>query len=946
MRTNRVKRAAFGLLAAILAAGTFPVGQAASAETKGGAASASGASTAALLSYSAWLSAQAEEKADGEALTLTAAAASRRAETVEGREAVLSPADGAVEWTFTLPRGGLYTLTVRYAAVSSAAGFTGAAERTLLVNGEIPYQEAQYVSFARRYADESGFLQDAAGNDIRPAQRELMEFSAYTVRDASGYQPQPLLFLFSAGENRLTMQGVRGELYIESITLSAPQTLPTYAEYTAALAGAADETAGAEEIVLRAELPSRRSAFTLTAASDRSSVNTTPCDVAAVRLNTIGGSKWSTAGQWLSWDFSVEKSGFYCLTLRARQNVHTGAVSARRVLLDGEVPFAEADAVSFAYSDDWKLFRLGGEETYRLWLEAGAHTLTLEAVLGDMAPVLEEVSSVLTALNSDYLRILTYTGADPDIYRNYAFDRLIPDVVADLGKQEERLSRLSGELKQSSGARGEITATLDRVTAVLEKMHRDPDTIAENFSAFKDGVSSLGTWLSTYAEQPLVLDTLWLTPASAPLPEQKESALQNFWYRFRLFVRSFFTDYSQVGISGSADATEREVTVWTVTGRDQSEIMQRLADELFTPQEGVRVRVSLVAGGTLLPNILAGTGPDVFLSASAGEPVNYAIRDAVCDLSGFADFAETAERYPAAALTPFTYKGKVYALPETVSFPVMFTRTDVFSSLGLTPPETWDDFYELIGTLQKNNLTAGVAWNTLYTLLLYQSGGSLYNDSCTASALDSDKSIRAFKKSMEFYTAYGLPVTFDFANRFRSGDMPIGIVDYTTYNTLLVFAPEIKGQWAMSPVPGMVREDGTADHTSAVTPTGSIMLRGVRDREAAWTYMKWWNSSVVQSRYGIELETVLGASAKLAASTLAAVESLPWTAREYAALKTQWGSLIGTPEIPGSYYLSRILGFAFSSVYSMGQDPVETMEEKTRELNEEFARKLREFEAH
>ena len=168
-----------------------------------------------------------------------------------------------------------------------------------------------------------------------------------------------------------------------------------------------------------------------------------------------------------------------------------------------------------------------------------------------------------------------------------------------------------------------------------------------------------------------------------------------------------------------------------------------------------------------------------------------------------------------------------------------------------------------------------MAWNTLYTLLLYQSGGSLYNDSRTASALDSDKSIRAFKKSMEFYTAYGLPVTFDFANRFRSGDMPIGIVDYTTYNTLLVFAPEIKGQWAMSPVPGTVREDGTADHTSVVTPTGSIMLRGVRDREAAWTYMQWWNSSAVQSRYGIELETVLGASAKLAASTLAAVESLP-----------------------------------------------------------------------
>ena len=42
----------------------------------------------------------------------------------------------------------------------------------------------------------------------------------------------------------------------------------------------------------------------------------------------------------------------------------------------------------------------------------------------------------------------------------------------------------------------------------------------------------------------------------------------------------------------------------------------------------------------------------------------------------------------------------------------------------------------------------------------------------------------------------------DFPNRFRTGEMPIGIVDYTTYNMLTVMAPEIKGLWDFTMVPG------------------------------------------------------------------------------------------------------------------------------------------------
>ena len=66
----------------------------------------------------------------------------------------------------------------------------------------------------------------------------------------------------------------------------------------------------------------------------------------------------------------------------------------------------------------------------------------------------------------------------------------------------------------------------------------------------------------------------------------------------------------------------------------------------------------------------------------------------------------------------------------------------------------------------------------------------------------------------EFFTSYGCLVTFDFSNRFRTGEMPLGLADYTAYNQLSVFAPEIKGLWGFTDIPGIEKEDGTIDHTA------------------------------------------------------------------------------------------------------------------------------------
>lgn len=89
--------------------------------------------------------------------------------------------------------------------------------------------------------------------------------------------------------------------------------------------------------------------------------------------------------------------------------------------------------------------------------------------------------------------------------------------------------------------------------------------------------------------------------------------------------------------------------------------------------------------------MLAGKGPDVALFVASTDPVNLAARGAVTPLSDFEDFDQVRENFFDNNLIPYRYKDKVYGLPCTAEFPMMFVRTDVLEELGLSIPQTWEN---------------------------------------------------------------------------------------------------------------------------------------------------------------------------------------------------------------------------------------------------------------
>lgn len=251
--------------------------------------------------------------------------------------------------------------------------------------------------------------------------------------------------------------------------------------------------------------------------------------------------------------------------------------------------------------------------------------------------------------------------------------------------------------------------------------------------------------------------------------------------------------------------------------------------------------------------------------------MNLAARGALTDLSRYPDFDSLRSRFQATSLIPYTYMDGIYGLPVSESFFVTFYRKDVLAELGLEAPDTWDAFYDVLKVLQRNHLQAGIPPGELFFKnLLYQHGGTYYKDGWKTTGFDEREALDALTQWTELYTKYSLPTDFDFYSRFRTGEMPIGVAEYTFQNQLSVAAPEIQGLWGVAPSRDCAAR--TARSARAVVGnTSAILLFGkAADKETGWNYLKWFTSASVQEQYAKEIEALMGPAARHPSATVEA----------------------------------------------------------------------------
>lgn len=784
---------------------------------------------------------------------------------------------------------------------------------SFMLDGVVPYREASSIAFDWLWQEESQPIRNIIGDDVRPRQIRVSSQNEHLFFNSEGCVSGALKFYLESGTHDIQLHFSSEPVILRFFELRAPEQTENYETI---LKNAVDY--GYKIIDKVITLEAEENVFSKNSASIQRVVSddplSTPYDKGYKRLNTIGGTTFQDGLQYISWSLDIPEDGLYTLTFRC--NTPTNQLPVyRRVEIDSTLPFTEAASVEFPFMEDFQAYSL----PYLFPLTAGKHILTLTVDVSPYADDIYELQQVNDELSDMVLNLTMLIGSNPDPNYDYNIEKSIPTIQDDLTGFSDRLLTICDSLHERSKGTSLVENSLRQNAELLLSVKRNIKRIQNNTTDIASIQSNLSLWEEGLAEAPLQIDRIFIgassdDPMTSSVLQKVESVLYNF-------MLSFSKDYDQVG--GRADGKEATVLdVWVSTSTEAADILKSLCDATFTEKTGIYVNLNILPAGqlnagavnVLLLSIVSGNEPDVALGVSNGSPVELAIRDAVVDLSKLPGYDDLISKVPVGAITVNSFNGGVYGIPERLGFSVMFYRKDILSALQLSLPDTWEDVYnDTLPILYQNNMQMLIPQN--YSMFLYQNGGSYFDETGLKTTLDTPVAYQAFKSMVELYTKYAIPYTTNFYNRFRTGEVPIGVAGFGDYMSLTVGAKNLNGKWGVSVIPGTVREDGTISHaTSGAVESSAVIMQASDKKEASWEFLKWWMSTETQYEYAREVEKRIGTGSRVNTANTEAFAMLDWPAEDLPILLATREQAVETPGVLGGYYVSRHINNAWNAV--------------------------------
>lgn len=860
---------------------------------------------------------------------------------------------GWVEYSFTVPESGYYQMGMSYYALQ---GKRSSVIRSITIDGEYPFFQAKKLTFQRMWREAGEPWFDNQGNEFNPGREEVFGWQYKELKDSEAKVLEPFRFYLTKGEHVIRFEVVREPAAIGDVRIFSPIVHSTYEEVLETYEEKGYKKTKGIQIKIQAEESSLRSDPTLKRLEDREP-NTEPFNPDRVVLNAFGGDAWRNGEQWAEWEFEVPESGLYHIGMRFGQHYLNGVPAQRKIMIDGKLPFREMNGVLFPYQPNWQMKKLGNEEEeYLFYLEKGKHTIRMEVQVGSLGPLMESIRMDSNALALLYREIVRITGTNPDPNIDWRLEESVPNLIPRLHILAHSIHDVIESMYELGVSPGSSeVSTLIEVRNTIISMAKDPSTIPGRLESLNELQAQMGTWINNLSRQALLLDYILIQSPDLEWPDALAPWYKKVGYGLRDLGNSFVKDYS--GVGNIYDDDEEVLEVWIARGRDWVSIIKQMIDEDFTTQTGIKVNVNVVPAGqmqVLLLALTSGLAPDVALGVPGETPIDFAVRNALVNLNEFDDYEEVAKRFRPGALIPYKYNGGDYALPETQNFTMLFYRIDIMEELGITEdeiPQTWEEVMELIPLLHQNGMdfyyphapnNPNLAINE-FTPFLFQHGGDLYDEEGKVSALDSPEALEAMEMWTGLYTNYRIEKQADFYNRFRSGEMPIGVADYSTYILLSTAAPEITGWWRMVPMPGIRQADGTINRSTGGLGETGIIFKDSKMKEEAWTFLKWWTSADVQERFGEELEALLGVEARWNTANVEALQRLPWDQNDLEAVLEQWEWFREREVVIGGYYTTRHIANMWNEIVLNGKLLREAVEEGVREINKELRKKREEF---
>lgn len=848
-------------------------------------------------------------------------------------------------------------------------------ERKVLINNKILFKEAEQIKLTRHYAGNGPITKDDLGDEIRPKQIEQPQLEKTYLNDFSNLTTGAYYFYLDKGDNQiLTLEAIREAMLIKKISF---KLAPVAKEYSEAINDykqqGYDKYLGKDLLSIQGEHITLASSPNLIPLSDTTSSRITPYyNGRDIKLNVMGVYSWRLPGYWVEYEFIAPKTGLYAMSFYAKEDIKEASFVTREILLAHEennefkyfLPFKEASYLSFVSSNQYNTYLLGNKKTpYLFPLNEGKNRIRMRVSLAAIKDIVAIMDDSINALNQIYLDAKVFLS-DQDIERTYNIAEQIPNFkerITNIKNNLENLVKHYNLLTKKAGGR---IASVNTMINQLNNFIKRPNNLVRQINSFQANIASLGTWLMQEKEGPLTVDVFFFHSEKVLPRRIKANVFEVIGHEIKKLVYSF---------NPKAKKGKNTIKVWVLAARDNAQIVKKLiaaSDNLAI--KNMNVQLELATSEMLLRATTSRRGPDAAIMVHEGITMDFSFRNALENLLTYTKLEKIQNKYAPSALAPFLRNNNLFAIPETQIYPVMFYRKDIFKKFNLlfddNKPLSYEQLEKIINTIQDNKLnfflespinstliqrsssaiasSSNIINTALFGTILHQMGGTYYADNNHKSALLSEQSRKAFIRYTDYFAIRNILPEADFINRFRSGEMPAGIISYETYNQLAVFAPEISGKWGIAEVPTFLKKnEKTLANRYAIlsnTPATSIILKDSKKKELAWQFLNWWLDDETQLEYGRELEVIVGSAARYPSANINTANRLPWPSNDYKIIKNARLNTVGIPQVPGGYMTTRQFKNAFVAVMQ-GLDPIESLNKYVKEIDLELAKKRREF---
>lgn len=817
-----------------------------------------------------------------------------------------------------IPEPGYYSMNLLHRRTDDGLGNI---ELSLTINGAVPFNEAAALELRREWRDDSKvFGRDRYNDETLPLQLPEKAAVNSTLYDPAGRTIEPLLLYFEPGGHEITLQNRSNqEVSLVGISLQPRRSPASYDEYRSSLP---DTDRPVDGVEINAISYTAKNSYDVRLASlDKPTAN--PFHPVDNLLNIVDGESWDESGEEISYSFSLPESGDYAISLHYN-NPKSDFSTFRTLAIDGLIPFREVSAYEFPATggSKWGVETIASDdgEPYRFRLSAGDHTLSLRAEKAPVADAIRMLKTITAHMNFFGIEIMKVAGRDIDEERTWRLTDYIEKTPDYLDAYRVLVSDIIGNLALYSkkGIDSSITASLYTVLFKLEKISEDPNELPiylndiYSTSIYDRPITRiLGETVNLLEDSRMSLDAIYIEPepsrrrANAPIFKRLGSSLQSL-------AATFYSEKYVTRIS------EDELNVWVTRPITHIDLMQKMTDAAFTRNTGVPVKISTMPEpNRLILATAADTTPDLAMGMPHHIPFDLAVRGALVPLSSFPDFWEYASKFSPGAFIPYVLNEEVYGIPETLDFHSLVYRQDIFRQLELKPPDTWQDVIDMLPTLQRFGMNfyhpiAGglptLKWFYQTSPFVYQYGGKLYHPDGLSVSLDEQKTVEGLRFLSELFSLYALQEQVPaFYNSFRFGIIPAGIVDSQTYLQLKYAAPELRGQWALAPYPGVPDENGEPQRWFIANGVAAVIMSDSERPNESWEYLKWWLSTESQVDFGYRLQSTYGPEFLWISGNLEALAQAPIDADELDVIFEQVKWQRDVPRTPAQYILERAL---------------------------------------